>query len=223
MGQPDPTDPRWTDRGWTDRGWLADGAEITRRSFAIVEAEADFNGLDTDERGVATRLIHACGMVDIAPDLRFAPGAVAAGRAALRAGAPILADARMVEAGITRARLPADNRVICTLNDPDVPDRARRDATTRSAAAVDLWLPDLGGAVVAIGNAPTALFRLLDLLAEGAPRPAAILGFPVGFVGAAESKAALAETDLPFVTLLGRRGGTPMAAAAVNALAREGL
>lgn len=205
------------------RDWLADGAEITRRSFAIVEAEADFGTLAPLERGVATRLIHACGIVEIAPDLRFAPGAVAAGRAALARGAPILVDARMVEHGITRARLPADNPVICTLTDPRTPEIASRDATTRSAAAVDLWLPHLEGAVVSIGNAPTALFRLLDLIREGAPRPAAILGFPVGFVGAAESKHLLSESDLPFVTLLGRKGGSAIAAAGVNALAREGV
>ncbi len=206
-----------------ERGWLADGAEITRRSFAVVEAEADFGALATLERGVAIRLIHACGMVEIAPDLRFAPGAVQAGRVALARGAPILVDARMVEYGITRARLPADNPVICTLNDPRTPEIAARDATTRSAAAVDLWLPHLEGAVVSIGNAPTALFRLLDLIREGAPRPAVILGFPVGFVGAAESKHQLGETDLPFVTLLGRKGGSAIAAAGINALAHEGV
>ncbi len=206
-----------------ERGWLADGAEITRRSFAVVEAEADFGALAPLERGVAIRLIHACGMVEIAPDLRFAPGAVQAGRVALARGAPILVDARMVEYGITRARLPADNPVICTLNDPRTPEIAARDATTRSAAAVDLWLPHLEGAVVSIGNAPTALFRLLDLIREGAPRPAVILGFPVGFVGAAESKHQLGETDLPFVTLLGRKGGSAIAAAGINALAHEGV
>lgn len=205
------------------RDWVTDPGEITRRSFAIVEREAELGRFDPDERGVATRLIHACGMVEIAPDLRFASGAVAAGRAALAAGAPILVDARMVEAGITRARLPADNPVICTLNDTRVPAMAVEAGLTRSAVAVDLWVPHLAGAVVAIGNAPTALFRLLELLAEGAPRPAAILGFPVGFVGAAESKAALADTDLPYLTLLGRRGGSAIASAAVNALAREGV
>ena len=202
------------------RDWITDPAEITRRSFEIVEAEAELGRLDATERGVAVRLVHACGMVEIAPDLLFAPGAAAAGRAALAAGAPILVDAKMVEAGITRARLPAGNRILCTLDDPAV---AQDIGMTRSAAAVDLWLPHLAGAVVAVGNAPTALFRLLELLAEGAPRPAAILGFPVGFVGAAESKDALASTDLPYLTLLGRRGGSAIASAAVNALAREGL
>lgn len=205
------------------RDWITDPAEITRRSFEIVAAEADLSPFDAAERGVATRLIHACGMVEIAPDLRFAPGAVAAGRAALAAGAPILVDAKMVEAGITRARLTAGNRIVCTLDDPAVPDMARNVRLTRSAVAVDLWVPHLPGAVVAVGNAPTALFRLLELLADGAPRPAAILGFPVGFVGAAESKAALAASGLPFLTLPGRRGGSAMASAAVNALAREGI
>ncbi len=206
-----------------DRDWITDPQEITRRSFEIVAAEADLTRFDPAERGVATRLIHACGMVEIAPDLRFAPGAVVAGREALAAGAPILVDARMVEAGITRARLAAGNRVICTLDDPQVPDMAKQAGLTRSAIAVDLWVPHLPGAVVAIGNAPTALFRLLELIAEGAPRPAAILGFPVGFVGAAESKDALAFTKLPYLTLLGRRGGSAIASAAVNALAREGI
>lgn len=205
------------------RDWITDPAEITRRSFEIVAAEADLCRFDAAEQAVAIRLIHACGMVDIAPDLRFAPGAAAAGRAALAAGAPVLVDARMVEAGITRSRLPADNRVICTLDDPRVPAMAKDAALTRSAVAVDLWAPHLDGAVVAIGNAPTALFRLLELLEQGAPRPATILGFPVGFVGAAESKAALAATELPFLTLLGRRGGSAIASAAVNALAREGI
>ena len=203
------------------RDWITDPAEITARSFAIVEGEADLSRFDPGARSVAVRLIHACGMVDIAADLRFAPGAVAAGRAALAAGAPILVDARMVDAGITRARLPASNPVICTLDEPSVPGLAAAAGLTRSAAAVDLWVPRLAGAVVAIGNAPTALFRLLELLADGAPRPAAILGFPVGFVGAAESKAALVATGLPYLALLGRRGGSAIAAAAVNALARE--
>jgi len=205
------------------RDWITDPGEITRRSFAIVEAEAELSRFDAAERGVAVRLIHACGMVEIAPDLRFADGAVAAGRAALAAGAPVLVDARMVEAGITRARLPAGNRVVCTLDDPRVPALAEATGLTRSAAAVELWTDDLAGAVVAIGNAPTALFRLLERLADGAPRPAAILGFPVGFVGAAESKEALAAAGLPHLTLLGRRGGSALASAAVNALAREGV
>lgn len=211
---PDPT---------ATRDWIADPAEITRQSFAIVEQEADLGRFDGVERGVAARLIHACGMTDIAADLRFTPGAANAGRQALAGGAPILVDARMVEAGITRARLPADNRVVCTLGDPRVPTLAGNAGLTRSAAAADLWVEHLAGAVVAIGNAPTALFHLLELLAEGAPRPAVILGFPVGFVGAAESKAALTNTDLPYITLLGRRGGSAMASAALNALARDGL
>lgn len=202
--------------------WLADGAEITRRSFAIVEAEADFSRFDEAERAVATRIIHACGMVDIAGDLRFSRGAATEGASALKRGAPILVDVNMVAAGITRSRLPADNPVLCTLDEPTVAERARDESITRSAAAVDLW-EHVGGAVVAIGNAPTALFRLLDRLAEGWPRPAVILGFPVGFVGAAESKTALEGSGLPYVTLPGRRGGSAMAAAAVNALAREGL
>lgn len=207
----------------TPRDWITDPAEITRRSFQIVAAEADLARFDAAGRAVATRLIHACGMVEIAPDLRFADGAVEAGRAALAAGAPILVDARMVEAGITRARLPAGNRVVCTLDDPRVPGMAAAAGLTRSAVAVDLWPPFLEGAVVAVGNAPTALFRLLELLDDGAPPPAAILGFPVGFVGAAESKAALAAKALPYLTLLGRRGGSAIASAAVNALAREGI
>lgn len=214
---PAATDPTAT------RDWLTDPAEITRRSFAIVEQEADLARFAPEERGVAVRLIHACGMTDIAPDLRLAQGAVAAGKQALASGAPILVDARMVEVGITRARLSADNRVICALDDERVPGMALEAGLTRSAAAVELWVEHLAGAVVAIGNAPTALFRLLELLADGAPRPAVILGFPVGFVGAAESKAALAEADFPYVTLLGRRGGSAMASAAVNALAKDGV
>ena len=183
--------------------WLADGAEITRRSFAIVEAEADLSRFGDGERRVATRIIHACGMVEIADDLCFAPGAVDAGIDALKRGAPILADANMVAWGITRSRLPADNPILCMLDEPTVPERAREAGITRSAAAVDLWENNVGGAVVAIGNAPTSLFRLLDHLAAGWPRPAAILGFPVGFVGAAESKLALEESDLPFGHLTG--------------------
>ncbi|BAN25570.1 precorrin-8X methylmutase [Caballeronia insecticola] len=203
--------------------YIRDGAEIYRQSFATIRAEADLATIPADLEKLAVRLIHACGMVDIATDLRFSDGAGAAGRRALAAGAPILCDARMVAEGITRARLPADNRVICTLSDPSVPERARAMANTRSAAALELWRPDLGGAIVAIGNAPTALFHLLDMLDAGAPKPALILGFPVGFIGAAESKALLAADSrgVPFVALLGRRGGSAMAAAAVNALAAE--
>jgi precorrin-8X/cobalt-precorrin-8 methylmutase len=203
--------------------YVRDGAAIYERSFATIRAEADLSGVPADLEKVAVRMIHACGMVDLVADLDASPGAGTAGRAALREGAPILADARMVADGVTRRRLTADNEVVCTLTDPNVPALAAELGTTRSAAAVDLWLPRLEGAVVAIGNAPTALFRLLELLAEGAPRPAVILGLPVGFVGAAESKVALAESPpgVPFVTVHGRRGGSAMAAAAVNALARE--
>ncbi|SAL68986.1 precorrin-8X methylmutase [Caballeronia arvi] len=203
--------------------YIRDGAEIYRQSFATIRAEADLAALPADLEKLAVRLIHACGMVDIVSDLRFSPGAGIAGRQALAAGAPILCDARMVAEGITRARLPADNRVICTLGDPSVPERARAMNNTRSAAALELWRPHLEGAIVAIGNAPTALFHLLDMLDAGAPKPALILGFPVGFIGAAESKAMLAADSrgVPFVALLGRRGGSAMAAAAVNALASE--
>ncbi|KXV04269.1 precorrin-8X methylmutase [Caballeronia megalochromosomata] len=203
--------------------YIRDGAEIYRQSFATIRAEADLAALPADLEKLAVRLIHACGMVDIVSDLRFSRGAGLAGRRALAAGAPILCDARMVAEGITRARLPADNRVICTLSEPSIPERARAMGNTRSAAALELWRPDLEGAIVAIGNAPTALFHLLDMLDAGAPKPALILGFPVGFIGAAESKAMLAADSrgVPFVALLGRRGGSAMAAAAVNALASE--
>jgi precorrin-8X/cobalt-precorrin-8 methylmutase len=203
--------------------YIRDGAEIYRQSFATIRAEADLRAVPADLEKLAVRLIHACGMVDIARDLRFSDGAGTAGRRALAAGAPILCDARMVAEGITRARLPASNRVICTLGDAAVPDLARTMGNTRSAAALELWRPALEGAIVAIGNAPTALFHLLDMLDAGAPKPALILGFPVGFIGAAESKAMLAADSrgVPFVALLGRRGGSAMAAAAVNALASE--
>jgi precorrin-8X/cobalt-precorrin-8 methylmutase len=166
-------------------------------------------------------MIHSCGMVDLVTDLRFSQDEVARARAALLAGAPVLCDAQMVAAGITRRRLPMANEIICTLNEPAVPDLARRLGNTRSAAAVDLWLPRLAGAVVAIGNAPTALFRLLELLADGAPAPAAVLGLPVGFIGAAESKDALITAGLPYLVVRGRRGGSAMAVAAVNAIASE--
>jgi len=203
--------------------YIRDPAEIYRRSFATVRAEADLSGVPAALEGIAVRLIHACGMPDIIDDLAWEGDPVGAGRQALAAGAPILVDARMVADGVIADRLAAGNRVLCTLTEPEVVERANRLGTTRSAAAVDLWVPFLEGAVVAIGNAPTALFRLLELLAEGAPRPAAILAFPVGFVGAAESKQALAdlEFDVPYLTLRGRRGGSAMAAAAVNALAGE--
>ena len=201
--------------------YLRDPAEITRRSFAIVRDETELGGLPPDVAGLALRLVHACGMPAIVDDLAWSGAPGEAAKAALEAGAPVLADCRMVEVGITRSRLPADNPVICTLDDASVPRRAKDAGTTRSAAALDLWEPLLGGAVVAIGNAPTALFRLLELLEAGAPRPAAILAFPVGFVGAAESKEALiAFADPPpFIALRGRRGGSALASAAVNAAA----
>jgi len=200
--------------------YLRDPEEITRQSFATIRREADLSRLPPAMAAMAARLVHACGMPDIVGDLAFSDHAVDAGRAALAAGAPVLVDAEMVAHGIIRARLPAENAVICTLNRAPVRAQAKRLGITRSAAAVALWRPHLEGAVIAIGNAPTALFRLLELIAEGAPRPALILGFPVGFVGAAEAKAALAaaETGIAFVTLLGRRGGSALAAAAVNAL-----
>ncbi|MEI2579239.1 precorrin-8X methylmutase [Scytonema sp. PRP1] len=203
--------------------YIRDGNEIYRKSFATIRAEANLSVLAPDVAKVAVRLIHACGMTDIVDDIAAAPTAVVSGRTALAAAAPILCDCRMVAEGITRRRLPADNGVICTLNDPEVPELAQKLGNTRSAAALELWLPKLEGAVVAIGNAPTALFRLLEMLDAGAPKPALILGFPVGFVGAAESKAALAADSrgVPFITLHGRRGGSAITAAAVNALATE--
>jgi precorrin-8X/cobalt-precorrin-8 methylmutase len=203
--------------------YLRDGQAIYRQSFATIRAEADLSRVPVDLEKLAVRVIHACGMIDIVGDLRFSEGAGRAGRNALANGAPILCDARMVAEGITRARLPAHNEVICTLADPRVPTLARELDNTRSAAALELWRPQLEGSVVAIGNAPTSLFYLLDMLDAGAPRPALILGFPVGFVGAAESKAMLAADSrgVPFVVVQGRRGGSAMAAAAVNALASE--
>ncbi|MGW5680675.1 precorrin-8X methylmutase [Nonomuraea sp. NPDC003754] len=201
--------------------YIRDGAEIYRRSFATIRAESDLAGLPQDVAQVAVRMIHACGMTDLVADLAYSPGVVAAARAALRGGAPILCDAMMVASGVTRARLPRDNEVICTLGDPGVPGLAERMGTTRSAAALELWRDRLDGAVVAVGNAPTALFRLLELVEEGAGRPAAVLGIPVGFIGAAESKQALASGDLEYLVVHGRRGGSAMAAAAVNAIASE--
>lgn len=203
--------------------YIRDGNEIYQNSFAIIRAEANLASLPVPLETVAVRLIHACGMTDIVQDLAFSADAAEVGRSALLNGAPILCDAQMVANGITRKRLPANNAVICTLNDPQVPTIAQKIQNTRSAAALELWRSQLEGAVVAIGNAPTALFRLLELLDDGAPKPALILGFPVGFVGAAESKAALAENSrgVPFLTIHGRRGGSAMAAAAVNALAKE--
>jgi precorrin-8X/cobalt-precorrin-8 methylmutase len=205
--------------------YLRDGTAIYQRSFAIIRAEADLSRFSADEADVAVRMIHACGLVEAAQHIVFGANAVVAGRQALAAGAPILCDAEMVAQGITRARLPARNEVICTLNDARVASLAQKHGTTRSAAALDLWLDRLSGAVVAIGNAPTALFRLLDLLDAGAPKPAVILGIPVGFVGAAESKEALATNPrgVPFIIVRGRMGGSAMTAAAVNALARAGL
>jgi precorrin-8X/cobalt-precorrin-8 methylmutase len=203
--------------------YIRDGAEIYRRSFATIRAEADLSGLPADVARVAVRMIHACGMVDLVDDLAYSPAVVSSARAALRAGAPILCDARMVAAGVTRKRLPAGNEVVCTLGDPGVPELAAKLGTTRSAAALDRWLDRLDGAVVAIGNAPTALFRLLELVDAGAGRPAAVLGIPVGFIGAAESKDALAAYPggLEYLVVRGRRGGSAMTAAAINALASE--
>ncbi|MGK5678342.1 precorrin-8X methylmutase [Actinoplanes sp. URMC 104] len=198
-----------------------DGAEIYRRSFATIRAEADLSGLPAEVARVAVRMIHACGMVDLVRDLSYSPQVAVVARKALLAGAPILCDAEMVAAGITRKRLPAANEVVCTLRDARVPALAEKLGTTRSAAAMDLWLDRLEGSVVAIGNAPTALFRLLEMIAAGAPRPAAVLGIPVGFIGAAESKDALAASDLEHLVVRGRRGGSAITAAAVNALASE--
>ncbi len=205
--------------------YLRDAAAIYERSFAIIRAEADLTGFSAEEASVAIRMIHACGLVEAAKYFLFGHGVVAAARAVLVRGAPILCDAEMVAHGITRARLPARNEVFCALRDPSVPALAEKRGTTRSAAALELWADKLAGAVVAIGNAPTALFRLLELLDAGAPRPAAIIGIPVGFVGAAESKEALAanEQRIPFLIVRGRMGGSAMTAAAVNALARAGI
>lgn len=201
--------------------YVRDGAEIYRRSFAMIRAEADLDGMPPEVAQVAVRMIHACGMTDLVRDIAWSPQVVTKARAALRAGAPVLCDAMMVASGVTRRRLPADNDVVCTLRDPRVPELAERLGTTRSAAALELWRDRLAGSVVAIGNAPTALFRLLELVAAGAGRPAAVLGIPVGFVGAAESKLALAESDLDHLVVHGRRGGSAITAAAVNAIADE--
>jgi precorrin-8X/cobalt-precorrin-8 methylmutase len=198
------------------------GAAIYERSFATIRAEARLARFSREEERVAVRVIHACGMVEVADDIAFSPGFVIAARAALNDGAPILCDSNMVAHGVTLARLPASNAVVCTLTDPSVATIAAQAGTTRSAAALELWRNRLGGAVVAIGNAPTALFRLLELLNEGAPPPAAIIATPVGFVGAAESKEALrAYGGVPFMIVAGRKGGSAMAAAAINAIASE--
>ncbi|MCW2830550.1 MAG: precorrin-8X methylmutase [Aeromicrobium sp.] len=208
--------------------YVADGAAIYVDSFATIRAEADLSHLPTDAEKVAVRMVHACGQVDLTRDLVIHHRLVASARAALDAGAPIITDATMVASGVTRARLPKDNEVLCFLQDSRVPALAKQWQTTRSAAAVSLWEDRLQGAVVAFGNAPTALFHLLEMLLDGAPRPAAIIGTPVGFIGAAESKDALADLprlqstlDIPFLTVRGRRGGSAMAASAINALAQE--
>jgi precorrin-8X/cobalt-precorrin-8 methylmutase len=205
--------------------YLRDGSTIYERSFGIIRAEADLSRFSDEEAEIAVRMIHACGMVEAAEHIVFGHGLVAAARTALANGAPILCDAEMVAQGVTRSRLPAHNDVVCKLRDPGVPALAAKLGTTRSAAALELWPDRLAGAVVGIGNAPTALFRLLEMLDAGAPKPSAILGIPVGFVGAAESKEALAANPhgVPFLIVRGRMGGSAMTAAALNALARAGL
>lgn len=205
--------------------YIHDGNAIYERSFAIIRAEADLSRFTEAEADIAIRMIHACGQVEAARHFVFSPDFAAAARNALKSGAPILCDAEMVSHGVTRARLPAGNDVICTLRDPRTADIAKAIGNTRSAAAIDLWTERLEGAVVAIGNAPTALFYLLEKLRDGAPKPAAIIGMPVGFVGAAESKDALAENSygVPFAIVRGRLGGSAMTAAALNSLARPGL
>jgi len=202
-------------------GYIRDGAEIYRRSFAVIRAEAQLAGLDPVLERVVVRMIHACGMVDLAGDVAASPGFGAAGESALRAGAPILCDTTMVASGVTHSRLPAGNEVVCSLADAQVGRLASELGTTRTAAALELWRDRLAGAVVVVGNAPTALFRLLELIDAGAAKPAAVIGVPVGFIGAAESKAALADYGggLDYIVVRGRRGGSAIAAAAVNALA----
>lgn len=218
------TEPRRPARRYD---YIDQGEAIYVDSFATIRSEADLSAIPTDAEKLAVRMIHGSGQVDLARDLVIHPRMVSAARSALEAGAPILCDATMVATGVTRSRLPRDNDVVCLLNDPRVPALAREWATTRTAAAVSLWEPRLEGAVVAIGNAPTALFHLLELLLDGAPHPAAIVGCPVGFIGAAESKQALIELaathgiDIPFVTVRGRRGGSAMTSSALNALATE--
>ena len=204
------------------RSYIRDGAEIYQNSFAIIRAETNLARFRGNEEKVVVRIVHACGMVDIADDVVMSPTFAASASEALMRGAPVLCDAKMVAHGITRSRLPRNNEIICTLDDPAVAGLAAAHGNTRSAAALELWRPHLAGAVVAIGNAPTALFRLLEMFDEGAPLPAAIIGVPVGFVGAAESKEALAaQARVPFLVVRGRRGGSAMAVAAVNALASE--
>jgi precorrin-8X/cobalt-precorrin-8 methylmutase len=206
----------------TGYDYIREGAAIYERSFAIIRAEADLSRFTPDESRIAVRMIHGCGMVEVAQAIRFGGGFAEAARAALLAGAPILCDSKMVANGITRARLPARNEIVCTLDAPEVPGLAARIGNTRSAAALELWGERLGGALVAMGNAPTALFHLLELIDAGAPPPAAVIGLPVGFVGAAESKAALAaHGGLPYVIVEGRRGGSAMAVSAVNAVASD--
>jgi precorrin-8X/cobalt-precorrin-8 methylmutase len=205
--------------------YIHDGTAIYERSFAIIRAEADLSRFSEAEADVAVRMVHACGLVEAAQRFVFSEGFVGAARNALLAGSPIFCDAEMVVRGITRARLPADNEVICTLRDPQTAEIARQIGNTRSAAAMRLWGDRMAGSVVAIGNAPTALFYLLEMMRDGAPKPAAIIGMPVGFVGAAESKDALAENSfgVPYAIVRGRLGGSAITAAAVNALARPGL
>jgi precorrin-8X/cobalt-precorrin-8 methylmutase len=204
-------------------GYERDGAEIYRASFATIRREADLSGVPPELERVAVRMVHACGMIDLVSDMAWATEFAAAAAAALAGGAPVLCDSSMVAAGVTRSRLPARNEVLCTLRDPRVAELAARLGTTRTAAAVELWRDHLAGALVAIGNAPTALFHLLDMVSAGAPRPAAVVGVPVGFIGAAESKTVLAGNSLriPFLVVHGRRGGSAIASAAVNALASK--
>ncbi|MBD9389567.1 precorrin-8X methylmutase [Agrobacterium sp. AGB01] len=209
----------------TDYDYIRDGNAIYERSFAIIREEADLSAFTVDEADIAIRMIHACGQVEAAQHFRFSKDFVVAARGALQAGKPVLCDAEMVARGVTHARLPANNEVICTLRDPRTPELAKQIGNTRSAAALDLWADKLDGALVAIGNAPTALFYLLEMLEKGGVRPAAIIGMPVGFVGAAESKDALEDSPLgiPYAIVKGRLGGSAMTAAAVNAIARAGL
>lgn len=205
--------------------YLTDAAEIYRRSFEIIRAESDFSGMPEDVAEVAVRMIHAAAQTDLPASLAWTPGFVTAARGALQAGAPILCDSQMVASGVIRSRLPADNDVVCLLGTPEVAAHAAERGTTKTAAAVELWLPRLDGAVVAIGNAPTALFHLLEVIADTGVKPAGVIGIPVGFVGAAESKEALIANDLGLdhLVLRGRRGGSAITSAAINALARPGI